>query len=83
MLKNPPISFKKIINTYFKIKGNEILEDLNLWIERSKVTQVSYEGMAAQNQYWCDVLKKNNKVYENNIVKGINELKELINNIKI
>jgi len=82
MIKNPPTCFKEVVQIYFKNKGAEILEDINLWLERSKVTQVIYGVMANQNPNWCNKLNSNPKFYEDNIVKGMNELKKLLKNIK-
>jgi len=82
MIKNPPPCFKDVVLEYFKLKGSQILEDIKLWLERSKVTEVSYSGMASQNDVWCQKLSGDKKIYENIIINGMDELKELIKSIK-
>ena len=81
MIKNPPPCFREVVNNYFLLKGDEIIKDIYLWLERNKVAEVQYSGIANQNMSWCTELK-NKGEYEKQINKDVEELTKLIEGLK-
>ena len=45
-IRNPPVGFEILTKEYFKLKGIEIINDLDLWIIRARKTCSSYCGLA-------------------------------------
>ena len=80
MITNPPKGFEKEVESYFKYKGEEILKDLKLWLERSKF-EVYYSGIAQQNSNWCTKLNEKG-AYEKELKTKISEFAELIEKLK-
>eukprot|EP00340_Litonotus_pictus_P013091 CAMPEP_0170535070 /NCGR_PEP_ID=MMETSP0209-20121228/97426_1 /TAXON_ID=665100 ORGANISM="Litonotus pictus, Strain P1" /NCGR_SAMPLE_ID=MMETSP0209 /ASSEMBLY_ACC=CAM_ASM_000301 /LENGTH=79 /DNA_ID=CAMNT_0010835517 /DNA_START=244 /DNA_END=479 /DNA_ORIENTATION=- len=49
-IKKKTHAFEDVITEYFEIKGEEVLKDLDIWVDRVDNVESSFEGMASQNQ---------------------------------
>ena len=74
--KKPINGFENIINIYFGIKGEEIIKDFEICIERGKFINPSYTGVARQNENCCNKLTKEN--FEKYLLTLLEEFKTLL-----
>lgn len=78
MLTSPPKAFEEIIKEYFKMKGQEILKDLDIWINRIDNIEYTFKGIAqVHNMQWGGKLK-DKETLKNNLKIKYDALSKLI-----
>ena len=76
-IKQPIKVFGSLIKEYFDFKSNELIEDVETWLNRHQNSSCLYTGLPSiHNQVWCSKLNENG--YETLIKQNIQELKSLI-----
>lgn len=82
MIKNPSPIWKDVIASYFKLKSEQLLEDLNIWIKRKEHVKVQYDDICNwQNPEWAGRLLNDPQEYLKSLQRNIEELKTLLSNL--
>ena len=76
-LKNPPECLKDAILNHFFYKKNRILEVCDKWLKRTS-KECSY-----QNTKWSSIFSSEKQSYHEYLEKSVNELKYLLENLKL
>ena len=82
-IKNPPQGFENVIKIHFYLKKEKILKEVDSWIERAQKVPYKMDGLISShnNQYSSRFQNKSN--YINDLKKIREELKTVLDSIKL
>jgi hypothetical protein len=79
-LKNPTKGFEDMIKRHFYVKRQEILAEVNYWIELTHKNEASYTNLIRDhNQRLCEQFAKSKTAYREMLTEVATELTDLLN----
>ena len=81
-LNKPCRGFESVIKRHFYIKKQEILTEVNHWIELASKNEAAYTGLINDhNLTWCSQFKQTKTRYKEMLEEVVKQLEEALNRL--
>ena len=82
-IKNPPKGFETVIKRHFYLKKDEIMKEVQKWVEFAGTHDAAYEGLVYDhNSEWCNKFKQSKTRYKEMLTEAVKELEQTLNSIE-
>jgi hypothetical protein len=82
-IKKPSKGFEQVIKRHFYIKKEEILKEVNHWIELAEKNEAAYNGLVNDHNYnWPNQFKASKTKYKEMLSAVVQELTDELNKLE-
>lgn len=76
-LKRPSKGFETVIKRHFYLKKEEILKEVNHWIDLAEKNEATYAGLVNDHNYnWANQFKATKTKYSEMLIAAVKELEK-------